>query len=215
MAPSLKKPRQVHQFLEEYKRLLDTAGLINKVEKIATHFPKASHTERTFLAKQLDKYDWVWVQLALAAAKKAAPTYSGTLPWSPALGRAGSQARYWNQRLQHFHKTREIHGIHVPFPLHYEPPCISNASEIEDQYLAALDTWHKTKGNAATLRKQHLKDLIEQTMLRYNISHEKALKQILHREELRNLHKCQGGIMGNNRCNVIKSLIILAPHSET
>ena len=93
-APSLKKPSQVHKFLEEYKRLLDTAGLIEKVDGIADRFPMASPTERIYLAKRLDKYDTVWVQLALSAAKKAASKYGGLLPWSPALAKAGSQARY-------------------------------------------------------------------------------------------------------------------------
>ena len=214
LAPSLTKPSQVQCFLEEYKRLLDVAGLIDKVNSIADRFPKASTTERSFLIKRLNKYDTVWVQLALSAAKTAAPTYGGSLPWSPALARAGSQARYWNQRIHIYQQTGDLQGERIVLPLNYIPPTIHNVSELEEQYMTALANWHKTKGSAADLRKQHLEDLIEQTMLRFDIPREKALKQILHREELRNLHRRQGGIMGNNRCDVIKSLIIPSPNSE-
>ena len=212
-APSLAKPSQVHRFLEEYKMLLDKAGLVDKVEQITTRFQTASDRERIFLAKRLNKYDSVWVQLAIAAAKKAAPTYGGTLPWSPALARAGSQARYWNQRLQCARQTGDLQGLHIALPLYYIPPDIHTESDIEDCYLRALDTWHTTKGSAADLRKQHLEDLIAQTMLRQDLSREKALKQLLQREELRNLHRRQGAIMGNNRCDVITSLVIPSPSS--
>ena len=105
-------------------------------------------------------------------------------------------------------------GLHITLPLHYEPPYLTTVDEIEAQYIAALDTWHRIKGSAADLRKQHLEDLIAQAMLKGDISREKAVKQITHREELRNLHQQQGSIMGNNRCNVIKSLVIPAPSSE-
>ena len=213
-APSLKKLAQVHRFCDKYKKLLDSVGLIAEVEEIANQFPTASQTERKFLAQRLNKYDQVWVQLALAAAKRAAPTYGGGLPWSPTLARAGSQARYWNQGLHRCRQTGDVHGDHIVLPLHYEPPCFTTASEIEEQYLAALDTWHKIKGSAANLRKQHLEDLIAQTMLRSDIPRKKALKQIMHREELCNLHRHQGSIMGHNRCDVIKSLIIPSPSSE-
>ena len=214
MAPSLKKPSQAHRFLDEYKNLLDAAGLITKVEEIAARFPTASSTERKFLAQRLNKYDQVWVQLALAAAKRATPTFGGGLPWSPTLARAGSQARYWNQRLHHCRQTGDVLGMHIALPLHYEPPTITTVGNIEAHYIAALDTWHRTKGSAADLRKQHLEDLIAQAMLKGDISRETAVKQITHREELRNLHRRQGRIMGNNRCDVIESLIIPAPSSE-
>ena len=48
--PSLKKPLQVAAFLHEYKSLLDKAGVRDKVKSIAERFPRATATERTFLA---------------------------------------------------------------------------------------------------------------------------------------------------------------------
>ena len=50
-------------------------------------------------------------------------------------------------------------------------------------------------------------------MTRQDIPREKTLKQLLHREELQNLHRRQGAIMGNNRCDVITSLVIPSPSS--
>ena len=91
-APSLTKPTQVAAFLQEYKNLLDKAGVIAKVEQIASRFPITSATEWHHLAKRLNKYDQVWVQLALSAAKKAVPTFGGGLPWSPTLAKAGGVA---------------------------------------------------------------------------------------------------------------------------
>ena len=83
--PSLTKPTQVTAFIHEYKTLLDKAGVIDKVDQIASRFPTASPTERHHLAQRLNKYDKVWVQLALSAARKAVPTFRGGLPWSPTL----------------------------------------------------------------------------------------------------------------------------------
>ena len=212
-APSMKKPRQVAAFIAEYKALLDKAGVIDKVDKIATRFESATPVERTFLAQRLNKYDKVWVQLALAAAKKAVPTFGGGLPWSPTLARAGGIARYWNQRLHHFEKTGDIVGPTIAFPLYYAPPQVSTVHDLEENYHKALETWHSTKASAADLRKQHLEDRAELMALQNNISQEKALKQIVHREEIRNLHRRHGSIMGRSKADVIEYLLIPCPSS--
>ena len=208
--PLLRKPRQVTQ---EYKNLLDKAGDIGKVDEIAEQFPSATVTERQFLAQRLNKYDKVWVQLALAAAKAAVPTFGGNLPWSPTLAQAGSIALYWNQRSHRYQCTGDFHGSDIPLPLYYVPPAITSGTEIDEAYHKALEQWHNTKGSRADLRKQHLEDLAEQTALRQNIPQEKALKQLIHREEVRTLHQWLGAIMGRNKCDVIKSLVIPSPSS--
>ena len=212
-APSLTKPSQASAFIHEYKTLLDKAGIIDKVEQIAARFPLASPTERHHLAQRLNKYDKVWVQLALAAARKAVPTFGGGLPWSPTLARAGGVARYWNQRIHCYQTTGDINGPTIPIPLYYKPITINTYSELESAYHTALEKWHKAKGSAADLRKQHLEDRAEQHALRHEISQEKALKQLLHREEVRTLHRRHGGIMGRNKRDVIKSLVIPCPSS--
>ena len=213
-APSMTKPTQVADFISEYKILLDKAGVIDKVNQIASRFPNASQTERQHLAQRLNKYDKVWVQLAFSAAGKAVPTFGGGLRWSPTLARAGSMARYWNQRLHSYQCSGDLSGQTIPIPLYYNPPPVSMYDDLETAYHAALTTWHKAKGSAADLRKQHLEDRAEQHALRHDISREKALKQLLHREEVRTLHRRHGGIMGQNKCDVIKSLVILCPSSE-
>ena len=211
--PSLTKPSQVMTFLTEYKLLLDKAGVREKVQSIAERFPRATPTEREFLARRLDKYDKVWVQLAFAAAKKAVPTFGGNLPWSPTLARVGGIARYWNQRLHRFLRTGDVQGFDIPYPLHYIPPQTTTGDELELAYHAALEQWHKTKGSAADLRKQHLEDLAAQTALRQDITMEKALTQLIHREEVRTLHRRHGAIVGRSRQDVIKSLVIPCPSS--
>ena len=104
-------------------------------------------------------------------------------------------------------------GQKIPIPLYYDPPAISTPEELETAYHAALEKWHKAKGSAADLRKQHLEDRAEQHALRHDISQEKALQQLLHCKEVRTLHRRHGGIMGRNKRDVIKSLVIPCPSS--
>ena len=50
-------------------------------------------------------------------------------------------------------------------------------------------------------------------MAQHNVKREKEVKQLLHWEELRNLHTRHSAIMMRAKPNVIKTLIIPRPHS--
>ena len=211
--PSIRKPSQVQAFLVEYKRLLKKAGVLRKVKKIKERFPNASPRERHQLIARLDKYDAVWVELALSATRKNFRRPGGTFPWSPTLARDGAIARYWKQRLLKCRLDGSSDHPEIHLPNKYHPAVAVTEEQILAQYLDAIRKWHVTKGNAAQLRHQHLEDLIHQTMEERDIKRETAIKLILHWEEIRNLHQRHTGIMKRSKPSVIQSLIIPQPHS--
>ena len=171
------------------------AGVIRKVAKIKEHLQHASPTERTHLIARLDKYDAVWVALALSATKRTFRKPSRSYPWSPTLAQTGVIARYWKKRLLKCRMDGLIEHPDVPIPNQYSPPPASSEEEILDHYLVAIHKWHTTKGQAAQLRNQHLEDLIQQTMEERDLKRETAIKIILHWKEMQNLHKRHKGIM--------------------
>ena len=96
---------------------------------------------------RLNKYDQVWVQLALLAVKTTGSKVKGT-------------KGYWNQRLRNFNVTGKLEHKNMPIPTKYVPPKITCKDDLHAQHAATLTEWHLAKGNVAKLRVQHLEDLI-------------------------------------------------------
>ena len=211
--PSLRRPVEMQRFIDTYKTLLEKADLFNKVEGLKKRFVVASSTERQYLRARLDKYDAVWVELAKAAAKSASSKYTGNRYWSPTFAKTGAICRYWNCRLRRFYTDGVLNPKDLPIPTKYDPPSAKTEDDLVQFHSEALKEWHKVKGNAATLRVQHLEDLIDYYMAQRNVKRETAVKQLLHWEELRNLHTRHSAIMTRAKPNVIKTLIIPRPHS--
>ena len=212
--PSLRRPVEMQRFIDKYKTLLEKADLFEKVEKLKKRFEVASRTERQYLQARLDKYDAVWVELAQAAVKSASSKYSGNRDWSPTFARHGIICRYWNHRLRKFYTDGTLNPTDMQIPPKYTPPRVQSEAELVKYHSEAVQDWHTTKGNAAALRVQHLEDLIEYYMAQRNVKRETAVKQLLHWEEVRNLHVRHSAIMTRTKPNVIKSLIIPKPHSQ-
>ena len=163
---------------------------------------------------RLNKYDAVWVELAKAAVKSASSKYTGHRDWSPTFARKGIICRYWNCRLRKFYTEGILNPRDITVPLKYDPPRITTEDDLVKLHSEALRDWNKVKGNAAALPVQHLEDLIEYYMTRHNIKREAAVKQLLHWEEMRNLHTRHRAIMTRAKPNVIKTLIIPKLHSK-
>ena len=182
---------------------------------IQQRFQVASETERVFLAQRLNKYDEVWVQLALSAARVTRSKIKGTHAWSLVFAQKGAICRYWNQRLRHFHTTGTLDPQTLRIPPKYVPQSVTSKEELTEQHILALQEWHKAKGNAATLQAQHLEDLIQFHSEKRDIKRETAVKMILHWEEMRNLHGRQSRMMtSSNKPKVIRTLLEPKPHSE-
>ena len=94
--PSLHRPADVRRFLEKYKNLLEKSKILEKVAAIQRRFKVASNTEQKILESRLNKYDEVWVQLALAAVQTTGSKIKGTKAWPPIFAHKGAICRYWN-----------------------------------------------------------------------------------------------------------------------
>ena len=211
--PSMKRPSEVRTFLSTYKALLEKANIIHKVKNIAERYGTACEQERVYLRKRLDKYDQKWVELALSATQKTFRTRTGELPWSPTLARVGAETRYWKQRVHHYRTTGNLHSSEIVIPTKFVPPPITTEEELFHCYIAAIKAWHSTKGNAAKLRADHLEDLIQRHMELRNLKREVAVRQILHWEQIRNLHTKHSAMMTRSKPNVITTLIVPKPDS--
>ena len=108
--PSLWRPAQVRQFIDNYKTMLEQTDMFNKVAEIKKHFAVASEIERSFLAARLNKYDEVWVQLAKSALCQSSSNFTGSRDWSPTFALKGAICRYWNQRLRHYSETGQLNS---------------------------------------------------------------------------------------------------------
>ena len=212
--PSIKRPSEVRRFITTYKDLMNKANVFEKVKKIKERYEKATDTERHYLRIRLDKYDRKWVELALSAIQTTFRTRTGELPWSPTLAKVGAVTRYWKQRVYLFRAHGTLHPRDIMIPQHFDPPSISSEKELFDHYVAAIRTWHSTKGNAAKLRADHLEDLIQKYMELRNLKRETAVRQILHWEQVRNLHTKHSEMMTRSKPNVIKTLIVPKPDSS-
>ena len=211
--PSLLKPLTVTKFIERYKEFLETAGIVEKVQKIEERLPLAPPGECTVLIQRLDKYDKVWVQLVRAATKQTRCSVHGVKPWSPTLARDSSIARYWNSRVCLFHTAGILNSGHIAIPSGYKPDPVTT----ETHLLTARDTttlkWHETKSNADDLRTQNLEDRIDNYAMKHYIKRESAVKQILHCEENKKLHSRQKQIMSSMDGSQLRSLLIPQPSS--
>ena len=104
----------------------------------------------------------------------------------------------------------QLNSKGITLPAKFEPPKITTEEDLIRQHTEALAAWHTAKGQAADLRVQHLEDLIQYHMEQRNIKQETAVKQILHWEEVRNLHTQQSSMMTHSKPNVIGT-----PHALT
>ena len=125
--------------------------MFNKVEKIKQRFAEASDQERPFLAARLDKYDAVWVQLAMSAIKHSRAKFQGDRYWSPTFALKGAICRYWNHRLRLFYTTGTLDPTDIFTPAKYNPPSVTCKEELIKHHTAALQEWHIVKGNTAAL----------------------------------------------------------------
>ena len=173
----------------------------------------ATATERHILEERLNKYDQVWVQLALLAVRNTGLKIKGTKAWSPIFAQNRAICRYLNQRLWNFHVTGNLDNKKLHVLTKYVPPKITCEEDIHAHHATALTEWHLAKGNAANFSIQHLEDLIQFHSERRDIKRETAVKQILHWEEVRNLHGRQSRMMTSSKPNVIQTLLVPRPHS--
>ena len=122
--------------------------------------------------------------------------------------------QYWNFRLRKYYIEGSLNPTDIPLPAKFDPPHVSTEADLVKYHSEAIQDWHTAKGNAAALRVQHLEDLIQYYMDQRNVPRETAVKQLLHWEEVRNLHSRHSAIMTRAKPNVITTLIIPRPHSE-
>ena len=194
------------------QRITTAHRYVWKVENIKKRFAEASDQERPFLAARIERYDAVWVQLAKSALKQVRPKFQGDRDWSPTFALKGAICRHWNHHLRIFYTRGHLDHRDIPIPAKYSPPKVTCEEDLVQHHMEALHEWH-TKGNAAALRVQHLEDLIQYHMDQRNLKREQAVKEILHWEEVQNLHSWQSSMMTRSKPNVIKTLLILRPHS--
>ena len=159
--PSLRRPADVRRFLEKYKSLLEKSKILEKVATFQRRFKVASHTEQKVLESQLNKYEEVWVQLALAAVRTTGSKIKGTKAWSPIFAHKGAICRYWNARQRIFRTTENVIAPQLRPPAKFSPPDVVCEEDLHTHYVTALTEWHEVKGNAVNLRTQHLEDLIQ------------------------------------------------------
>ena len=187
--PSLSKPSTATAFIANYKALLEKSNLFDKVQQISDRMEVASPREMTVLIERLNRYDQVWVELVMAATAQSRCKLGGTKPWSPALAKQGSITRYWNSRVRNYMITGILNSPNIVIPLGYSPQQTEDEASLLSQQDHATEQWHKVRGAADDLRTQHLRDRIDVYAEKHNIKKESAVKQILHSEEIRKLHK--------------------------
>ena len=192
---------------------MEQANVIGKVQNIMERYGKASEKERSFLHCRFDKYDQKWVELALSATQRTFRTRTGELPWSSTLAKVGAETRYWKQRAHHYQLTGRLDPHDILVPPKFNPPTVSTENELYDYYVAAIKAWHWTKGSAAKLRAEHLEDLIQRYMELRDIKRETAVRQILHWEQVQNLHTKHSAMMMRSKPNIIKTLLLPKPDS--
>ena len=153
------------------------------------------------------------MRLALSAVRSKGSKIKGTKDWSPVFAHNCAVCRYWNQRLRHYFVSGTLDNPCLVIPAKYVPSEVKCEEDIHSNHGIALKEWHLAKGNTANLQVQHLENLIQYYSERRDTKRETAVKQILHWEEMRNLHGRQGQMMTNSRSNVIQTLLVPRPHS--
>ena len=126
--------------------------------------------------------------------------------------RSNLQVLEYSMRI--FCATGNVDAPDLSIPTKYSTPKVVSETELHQQYITALKEWHQVKGNAANFRTQHLEDLIQFHSERKDLKRETAVKQILHWEEIRNLHGRQSQMMTSSKTRVIRTLLVPRPHSE-
>ena len=207
-------PRDADRYRANLKQLLSSAGIFEKVDKLCKGFHTLPREEMEHRWTQLQKYNITTKELMIAAENKLNPKNAKAPFWSPTLKKKGQELQYYNSRIKSDEDFGDL-GIHIPPPAGMTADVsIFTSDDLHQKQLEVKNGWREVNRNGESLRKVFLIERAERAHEQRNITLEAALKQILHAETSRALHRRHGAALKGTHPGSLKKILVPFPDSS-
>jgi hypothetical protein len=207
-------PKDSAVYRSTLKRLLNAAGIFNKVTALCKNFGTVQPLERKRRWIHLQKYNAVTKELMIAAENKLKPKNATVEFWSPVLKKKGQELHYYNERIRADEEYGDL-GISVRIPAGITiDHTISSTEDLHNKQFEVKNSWRTANNRSEALRKEYLLDRAERAHELRDISTTAALKQIINAETAKALHKRHGAVLKDKHPGCLKKILVPFPDTS-
>jgi hypothetical protein len=206
-------PSDAEKYRTHLKRMLKSAGIFDKVNKLCDGFHLLPQEEREKRWKHLQKYNTTTTELMIAAENKLKARNTSVPYWSPTLKKKGQELRHYNERIKADADYGDLGAtITPPAGISFDPN-ITTTEELLAKHTEIKNSWRTANKHGESLRKQYLLERVEEAHMKRDITMEAAMKQILNAETSKALHRRHGAAIKKPHPGSLKKVLVPFPNS--